>query len=444
MSSLQQNIATAILARIRERQVPLTVSEKDRQRCASTVAPAKLREATFADFEKVAKLKERSDIVADSIENWNRLWRRNPALAQGKVKRPIGWVLEADEQVVGYLGNISLECHYGDRTLTAVATHGFAVDPPYRAVAFTLAAAFYRQKSVDLYLSTSAIEATGKIALAFKCAALPQPDYDPVLFWVLRPYAFAHALMKKLRVRPLFSPIGCVFTALAVGSDKIFRRRWPQAPATQIAVSEISPDDIGSDFQTLWAEKLNERRRLYTDRCPAALRWHFEIPGDRGLARVLCCRKEGKLCGYAIVRSDTDPKNGLRKSIIADMVATQDNPEVIKALWAAAYEHARNVGSHILEVQGFPSDIRALSSDWRPYQREYPACPYYYKAADPELHKALGDEAAWYACPFDGDATLIRPSYSRSAPNFTLEVPMEAAHNDVAVDLPESERTEVV
>jgi hypothetical protein len=444
MSSLQQNIATAILARIRERQAPLTVSEEDRKRCPSSVVPAKLREATFADFDKVAKLKERSDIVADSIENWNRLWRRNPALAQSKVNRPIGWVLEADGQVVGYLGNISLLCHYGGRTLTAVATHGFAVDPPYRAVAFTLAAAFYRQKSVDLYLSTSAIEATGKIALAFKCAALPQPDYDPVLFWVLRPYAFARALMKKLCVRPLLSPIGSVFTALAIGSDKVLRRRWPRRSAARLAVSEISPDDIGNDFQTLWADKLNERRRLYTNRTPAALRWHFEIPGDRGSARVLCYRKGGKLCGYAVVRSDTDPKNGLRKSIIADMVATEDNPEVIKVLWAAAYEQARNAGSHILEVQGFPSDIRAMSSDWHPYRREYPACPYYYKAADPELHKALGEEAAWYACPFDGDATLIRPSYSRTAPNFTLEEPMEAAHNEVAVDVLESERTEVV
>ncbi|HZW93541.1 MAG TPA: hypothetical protein VFF64_11360 [Candidatus Eremiobacteraceae bacterium] len=444
MSSFQENIAAAILTRIRERRASRTASERDRQRRSPAVAPAKLREATFADFDKVAKLKKRSDIVADSPENWNRLWRRNPALAQSKVNRPIGWVLEADGQVVGYLGNISLTCRYGDRTLTAVATHGFAVDPPYRAVALSLASAYYRQKSVDLHLSTSAIEASGKIAIAFKCAALPQPDYAPVLFWVLRPYSFARALMRKLNVNPLLSPICTVFAALAIGSDKIFRRRWPRQSAARLAVSEISPDDIGNDFQTLWTEKLNERCRLYADRTPATLRWHFDIPGDRGLARVLCCHKEGKLCGYAVVRSDTDPKNGLRKSIIADMIATQDDPAVIKALWVAAYEHARNAGSHILEVQGFPSDIRALSSDWRPYQRKYPACPYYYKAADPELHKTLGDEAAWYACPFDGDATLIRPSYSRSAPNFTLEEPMEAAHNDVAVDVPESERTEVV
>lgn len=444
MSSFQENIAAAILTRIRERRASRTASERDRQRRPSAVAPAKLREATFADFDQVAKLKKRSDIVADSPENWNRLWRHNPALAQSKVNRPIGWVLEADGQVVGYLGNISLECRYGDRTLTAVATHGFAVDPPYRAVALSLASAFYRQKSVDLHLSTSAIEATGKIAIAFKCAPLPQSDYAPVLFWVSRPYSFSRALMRKLNVSPLLSPIGSIFAALAIGSDKFFRRRWPRQSAPELAVSEIRPDDIGNDFQILWTEKLSERRRLYADRTPATLRWHFEIPGDRGLARVLCCHKQGRLCGYAVVRSDTDPKNGLRKSIIADMIAIQDDPAVIKALWVAAYEHARNAGSHILEVQGFPSDIRALSSDWRPYQRKYTASPYYYKAADPELHKALGNEAAWYACPFDGDATLIRPSYSRSAPDFTLEDPMEAAPNDVAVDVPECERTEVV
>jgi hypothetical protein len=443
MSPLQEKISTAILTRIRKRLNSFPATEKNERRTSPTLAPAKLREAAFSDFDGVAKLKERSGIVADSLENWNRLWRRNPVLAQSKVKRPIGWVLDADGEIVGYLGNISLQCRYGDKTLSAVATHAFAVDPAYRAVALTLAAAFYRQKYADLYISAHAIEATGKIALAFKGAALPQRDYDTVLFWVLRPYPFAKVLMKKLNINQLFSLVGGILAAVIIAADKIVRRRWPKQSADPIAVSEIRTNDIGNDFETLWAEKLEESSRLFTYRTPAALRWHFEIPGDSGSARVLCCHKNGKLTGYAVIRTDTDLQDGLQKSIVADMLVTNDDPALVQDLLVAAYGHAKLIGSHILEVQGFPPDIRAVCSDWRPYRRKYAACPYYYKAADPVLHKSLANPEAWYACPFDGDATLIRPSFSGSAQHVTTEEQMEHTRTNTGADVPESEETRV-
>src|SRR5271169_623750 len=322
MSSVQEKIATAILSRIRQRQAARPAPDANRQSASSVMAPAKLREVTFSDFDKVSKLKQRTGIAADSPENWNRLWRQNPALEQRGVKRPIGWVLEAEGEIVGFLGNISLQCRYGDRILNAVSTHGYAVDTAYRAVAMTLASVYYRQKSVDLFVSSSAIEATGKIALAFKAATLPQSDYDTLLFWVIRPYPFARVMVEKLNINSLLSPIARFFVALAIASDKVVRKRWPRRSRSTLAVSEMSPDAIGSSFEALWAEKLTEKTRLYADRTPAALRWHFHIPGDTGCARVLCCHKGEKLEGYAVVRSDTD-ENGLRKSIIADMLVRQ-------------------------------------------------------------------------------------------------------------------------
>ena len=42
--------------------------------------------------------------LADSLENWKRLWKENPALLHGQIERPIGWVLEAAGVIVGYLG----------------------------------------------------------------------------------------------------------------------------------------------------------------------------------------------------------------------------------------------------------------------------------------------------------------------------------------------------
>jgi hypothetical protein len=412
MASIEQRVVPAILTMIRERREAASALERDtRVPSVGVVAPARLREAVFSDFSAVAALKERFGLDADSFENWERLWRHNPALKGSEFERPIGWVLEADRAVVGYLGNISLRCRYGDRTLTAVSSHGLVVEPSYRSAAVSLTAAFYCQKSVDLYLVTSAIPEVGRIAKAFRSDPLPQEDYDSVLFWVLRPYPFAQAMMEKLRVGPSIEGIGRVSAGLAVGIDKLLHRRWPRAHSTRFTVSEISINEVGDEFQSFWIEKLTESPRLIADRDQATLRWHFKVPGDRGSARVLCCRRNGELLGYAIVRNDPQP-DGLQKSIVADMLAKKDDPEVLRALLVAAYNHAKREGSYILEVLGFPSAVRSVCSQWNPYRRKYPASPYYYRAADPTLHKALSESGAWYACPYDGDTTLIRPSFS--------------------------------
>src|SRR5208282_1102708 len=121
------------------------------------------------------------------------------------------------------------------------------------------------------------------------------------------------------------------------------------------------------------------------------------------------------LVGYAVIRTDTDQETGLRTSIVADLLARNDDPEIVKALCVAAHDHARSIGSHVLELMGFPPGIRSVYSQWGPYTRAYPACPFLYKAADPALQRTLSNGAAWYAGPFDGDTTLIRPSYP-SAP----------------------------
>ena len=408
MGFLEQKLVGAILTRIRDRQEAPSVAEGHAVADPSVSrSSVRLREAQFSDLEAVKDLKQRWGLSSDSLENWERLWCRNPALEQLQLKRPIGWVLEAGGMVVGYLANISLLYRYGDKTLTAVTGSGLVVEPAYRALSLTLIAAFYRQKSVDLFLTTTAVGAVGKIARAFKSDPLPQQDYDTMLFWVLRPYPFAQALMKKLKLGPTLSYIGSMLASLAAGADKVFHRRLPKRRPKALSVSEISAYEIGEEFQAFWLEKLNEKPRLLANRSPASLRWHFGNPGDTGTVRVICCRNHGGLVGYAVVRNEPpNHANGLRRSIVADMLAKQDDPAILSALLIAAYDHAKHAGSHVFEVLGFPQDIRKVCSQWHPYRRKYPTSPFYYKAADPALHKMLSDGTAWYASPFDGDTTL--------------------------------------
>jgi hypothetical protein len=61
----------------------------------------------------------------------------------------------------------------------------------------------------------------------------------------------------------------------------------------------------------------------------------------------------------------------------------------------------------VLEVIGFPEAIRTVLTESKPYVRRLPACPFYYRASDPELHRTLTRSSEWYACAFDGDTTMM-------------------------------------
>ena len=406
MASIESRVTNAILEKIRSRR-DASADPANEAAGPTSLVPAKIREAKLSDYQAITDLKERWGLTPDPLDNWKHLWERNPALKHMKTTGSIGWVLEAQGKIVGYLASISSIYHFDGKALTAVVGSGFVAEPAYRAHTVRLMAAFYAQKPVDLYISTTAVEATGQIACAFGCVPMPQPDYETVIFWVLRPYPFVQTVMKKLQVKPALSKIGGAFASIAVRMDKIFRRRYPRGSAKGFTVSEIKTTEIGNEFEILWHEKIAEGKRLLADRSLEFLQWHYNLPNDGAKTSILCCRKNGQLAGYLTVRDEAGNSNGLRRSWVVDMIVKQDDPEIIRTLISAAYKHGKKAGSYVLEVQGFPANIRSLCAQWNPYSRTFPATPYFYKGANPELHKTLSDGALWYGTPFDGDTTLM-------------------------------------
>jgi hypothetical protein len=250
--SIEKRLTAAILNRIRSRRSETPELFTNPQAgCEVPSTPAKIREALFSDFEAVWTLKRRWGLIPDSFKNWERLWLENPALLHCPQPLPIGWVLESDGRVVGYLGNIASLYHFNRKKLVAVTGHGLVVEPAHRTISFTLNAAFYRQPFVDLYLSTTAIEIVGKIARAFKANPLPQADYE-VLFWVLRSQPFALGVVNKLQLRRSLANLAGAVASLAIGTDKVFRRRWPRRRESSLSTTQIGVEEISDDFQALW------------------------------------------------------------------------------------------------------------------------------------------------------------------------------------------------
>jgi hypothetical protein len=403
MSVIKKKIADLVLKRVRE------VRSKDEEYKApgaavKTARRVTLREAQFSDCERVCALNSKLGLGPDSRENWKRLWLDNPAIGDGE-KAVIGWVLVAFDEIVGFLGSIPMLYEYEGQILKAGATCRLAVEPDYRAFTHLLVTSFFRQK-VDLFLDTTATVSAGKIMMAFKAAELPQKDYGTVLFWILDPRCFTKSVFKRLGINSSLNGIGSALVSVAVRADIGLRRRPNGAKSGRYAIAETSVNHLGDEFQQFWSGKSHDVSRLRAKRTTSIMRWHFDPPGSRRVTRVLGCYEGSRLVGYGVVRHDQQVSDGLRHSIIADLMIDDSAPQVMDHLLAAILKSAKDAGSHVLEVMGFPKEIRQKFLQWKPYSRNYPACPYLYKAHDPVLHQKFANENAWYACPFDGDATL--------------------------------------
>jgi hypothetical protein len=408
MPGMGNKLTNAVLKRIRARNedfpaLSFNISSGTRKNLGQRIS---VREAQFSDFPSVSALGKRHGQGPDSIENWERLWRSNPAIHDGNAPARIGWVLEASGEVVGFLGGIPLLYDYEEKTLIASATCRFAVDPAYRASSHLLMTSFLRQKDVDLLLNTTATPSAGKIMTALRATQVPQRNYETVLFWVLNAGQFSKAVSKKIGLpMSIKTPVSGV-CALLLKAESTVRGRKPRLRKEQYRTEIRSIDELGSEFDQFCSSQAYDTRRLMARRSAEVQRWHFCPPENRRPARALCAYAGDRLVGYAIVRDDVDEKVALHRSIVADLLVEKDMPEIVRSLIVAAHKSAVENGSHVLELMGFPSVIRDAVMTWNPYSRQYPSCPFFFRARDKAIQEKLLSESAWYASQFDGDATL--------------------------------------
>jgi hypothetical protein len=404
---ITDTLSRAILRRIRARnEAKSHLENRDTGAGPDDKKQIAVREAKFEDFEQVSAMNSRLGQGPDTAENWRRLWRDNPAIRLCGAPSRIGWVLEDAGRIVGFLGSIPLIYEFAGSPLVAAATCRFAVEPGFRAFSHLLVMAFFRQRDVQLFIDSSATPAAGKIMAALKAQVLPQQSFKSVLFWVLSPRRYSAYALRKLGLHPLLVSFGSLCGQLALGIADWFRSREPRADSQRLLVQEEPLSSLGVCFEHFVDSHEARLTRLLAKRSSEILRWHFEPPLNRRPVSVFTCFQNGEMRGYLLLRFYEESPEGLRRALLADLLVQDNDRAVLAALLCAAVKKARDSRADILEVVGFPEAVREQLLDYRPYARNLPANPFYFKAREKNLQDALQQQAAWYACAYDGDSTL--------------------------------------
>ncbi len=339
----------------------------------------------------------------DIEAHWRRLWVENPAIAAADIKPPLGWVLEKEGQIVGFFCNLLLLYYYGERPVIVADASQWGLDKRHRAKILRLSNAYFNQEGADILMATTANAAAGRIFERHGSARIPQPGYDQVLYWILDGSGFARAALKRKNTSPVLTKLismgagPIINTGLSIG--------WRQPSGSVNNVDLIDVEKIDENFDELWRKKIGEKEKLLACRSAQCLRWHFGGSPNNQTTQILI-QQEKQLKGYMAVRREDASEIGLKRLRIVDLFVLDDDAPTVVDLLIAAFDYGRQQGCHVLEWIGMPPNIREFALKSRPFTRQLPTWPLFYKVTDVSLRSGLKTENDWYITPYDGDTTL--------------------------------------
>lgn len=368
------------------------------------------REASISELEDIVNILVELELEEENKrdcvrEKWLKIILDNPVIKLCDTSPSFGWVLECNNEIVGFFGSICRRSIVDSKCIIVAVASSWAVRKQFRAYTKLLSNAFFKQKNVDLFLVTSAIKPTMRIFQSFSGRSLPQLDYNKLNFSVLNNRRFIVSFLLKKKFKRVAA--GFLSYLLYPLTLMLFRIKCPPLSLlhrNNITVENYKLDSVGDDYDDLWENKIKNSSLLYSFRKTADLRWILNISNIYNKTVLLSYRSNNQLIGYVLVLKQYVDKINLKRAKIVDLFVINDKPEIINALIAAAYIEAKNAGDDVIECHGFHGQIKNLIAKVLPFVRLYPNFPYYFKAISKDLDFKLQNDSSWYACSFDGDS----------------------------------------
>lgn len=349
-----------------------------------------------------------------SAAGWNWLFAENPAL-EANPDAPIGWILDCGGEVVGYLGNIPMAYVRGAETYRGATCCALYVREPFRAQSVKLMSAFFRQRGVDLFLSTTANDASLPLYQLFKAVTPPDASFLTDFAWVgdvdelLRHEAEKYVGWSA--VAALLARASAPFVRLGLRIANRDLRRY--ARNASVDVEPVRLQDVDGRFDALW-QAVRTSGHLMAQRCSRTLRWYMSDP-DRGSdVHLLAAMGPHGIEGYALCARHHAHVSDFSRFNVFDILLHPEAPDgtlevlLVRAADLAAKEHAA-----LMILTGYSAHVASKLPKLRPFERPRPISSVHVKPVNPALAGAAIVPGFWFATPLDGDRSLVICDASR-------------------------------
>ena len=363
-----------------------------------------VREASLDDESAVQILCERNGLGRERSDGaWRWIWEGNKYYNDDW---PLGWVLESDGEVVGFIGNIPRPYTFRGKLWIAGVARSFVVDKEFRSHTLQLVATFFKKNQADILIFSSCNKDAEAIFSLARAKKVPQPNYNKDLFWIVSPVGSVSSILRKKGLGKTLSILIARIVIPFIYLEMLFRRRWNDFDSDEVEI--VSPADLTDEIDDFWRYlKISNPNRLLSFRDLEAIQWQFfNVSAATRSPKIFILRRKDVFCGYAIVTRADSEKYGLTRIMINDLIVRDDNPDMIRELVLKVFRYAKNERVALLQMVGFPVPVRSAIDSMHPFLRSVSYYPFLYHAVNPELVDELDKEVVWYASTFDGDSSI--------------------------------------
>lgn len=358
-----------------------------------------LREATFEDYPRIARLSWQNGLYPQAYDDWKRLWTNHP-LGRAMHDWPIGWVMEdSARNIVGALMNVPSAYTFHGEQYFCGNGRGWVVAPEYRGYSLWLMDEFMNQPGMDLYIATTVGESATS-TWEHLGHRIPVGDWCGARYWITNHRNFMKRALEHKRF-PL-NRLGS-FIGEGMKYSEIFRREAPPTPGGMTVEAQTKFDARFDDF---WKQlAANNPGRLLGVRDRTALNWHFATSLRNDDLWIFTASRRGLMRGYCIFKKHAQSQ-GMSRMRLVDYQSVDEECYLLPGFIQAALKRCEKEEIDLLENVGVGVPKMWAFDLYAPYRRKMQTWPCYYHATNGELASALLYPDPWDPSMFDGDSSF--------------------------------------
>lgn len=358
------------------------------------------RVATREDQPRVQELQRLLGLRPDSLGDWDHIWGKN--LQQLESRIAIGWVLEVDGDVVGYLGNVALRYILNGRLLSAAAARGWVVKREYRKYSVLLLAKYLAQKNIDLLINSSSNEIAYKVFTAAGSLSPRSQNFSSIYFFIVNRRKFVLAILERYGLNHNLK----YFLHLATASFLVFKKLLSlklneRKKLSDLRVNIVEPQNISKEYDQFWADVVKSNQGFIADRSREKLEWLYSKPGND--SKILEFYSNKKMVAYAGFKKFSINGSNEFKLQLIDFVSLKIDKQITGIMILEGQRIAKALGVCCLEITGCDEKIIESVVRFGAFKRNHFPTPFSYKILNKNLQI---ENEKWFITLYDGDSAL--------------------------------------
>jgi len=360
-----------------------------------------IREAKSEDLREIWALCAQyfTDVIGSSFEEFTELWEHRWFGSPFKEKEiPLGWVLiDQNDKVKGFIGNISLMVRQGQSLVKAYAATTWVASPEARNNSLDLFRAFVRYDQNAYLLDTTANKVASLVCKRLGMSPVAVNGYQRRLIWIIDPLAFlgSKRALNFIMLKPVTFILGFILKAYL-----LTKRHWIVAEHNDYTFSPI--DRFGPDYDRFW-DGVKEVLGIVQEKSSAYMNWrHLSLPKLKGTSYAFACKdKTGTIVGILALKANGEREGGAGKLVITDVLYKPEHQAAFTFMLAEAFKFARQRQAEMLEFSGFNESLMDRLLVFHPFVRQHDHVTYWIKAP-----AELAAEKKYWVSGCDGDLNI--------------------------------------